>query len=86
MQLIKKTNPKITSWINAKPKIVIANDWSDDTSIPALLDTTDIERKENAKGKAEGWKRKRICRELVLKMVMKAESISSVSQSMNVLV
>ena len=71
LQLIRKTNQKITSWI---------------TSIPALLDTMDIERKENAKSKAEGWRRKRICHELVLEILMKAESISSVSQSMNVLV
>ena len=86
LQLIRKINQKITSWIIPKPIIVIANDWSDDTSIPALLDTMDIERKENAKSKVEGWKRKRICCELVLEILMKAESISSISQSMNVLV
>ena len=86
LQLIRKTNHKITDWTTPKPKIVIFNDWSDDTSLPALLDTTDIERKENARCKAEWWRRKRICQELVLEMMTRAGSRSAVSQIMNVLV
>ena len=45
MKLIKKTNQKIKSRITPKPIKVIENDWSDDISIPALMDTVDIERK-----------------------------------------
>ena len=87
MELIKKTNKKITGWIKPKPLIVIKeNHWSDDISIPAGIDPRDIERKENAKIMAESWKRRRICRELVIEMVMKAESLSTGSHIMDMLV
>ena len=79
MQLIRKTNHNITSWITPKPIIVIENDWSDDISIPDLRCTEEIERKENAKMKADSWMGQRICRDVLMEMICKAESISSVS-------
>ena len=84
MELIKKTNKKITGSIKPKPVIVIMeNDWSDDIAIPAGIDPRDIERKDNAKIMAEGWKRKKICRELVMEIVTSAESTCIISHIMN---
>ena len=77
LALIKKTNMKITGWIKTKPIEVIEMDWSFDRSIPTGMEPKEIERRENAKKLAEGWKRKRICRELVLELVTGAESMSA---------
>jgi hypothetical protein len=54
MELIKKTNTRITSWIKPKQKPAVKeDDWSDDISIPEIQCTEDIERREYAKIKAE---------------------------------
>ena len=87
MELVKKTNKNITGWIKTKPvAVIMVNDWSDDISIPTGIDPRDIERKVNAKSMAENLKRKRICLELVKEMVMKAESMSTGSHIMNMVV
>ena len=49
-------------------------DYTDDTSIPPEEDPSDIERKEVAKQKAEGWIPRRICKELVLELVASTDS------------
>ena len=61
--------------------MIIENDWSDDISIPTGIDPRDIERKETAKSMADSWKR--ICLEIVTEMVMRAESMSTGSHIMN---
>ena len=82
LALIKKTNKKIKS----KPVEVIEIDWSDDSSIPTGMEPKEVERKENAKSLAEGWKRKRICRELVLDLVTGEESMSASNHIINMVV
>ena len=80
MELIKKTNSKITNWTISKPQpAVIEDDWSDDISIPDIRCTEEIERKENAKKKADIWIGKRICRDIIMEMICNAEGISTVS-------
>ena len=80
MELIKKTNTRITSWIKPKQNPAVKeDDWSDDISIPEIQCTEDIERREYAKIKAECWMGKRICRELIVEMIRRAESVSSIS-------
>ena len=83
LALIRITNKKITDWIKQKPVEVIEMDWSDDSSIPTGMEPMEIERRENARCLAEGWKRKRICRELVLELLTGAESMSASSYIMN---
>ena len=86
LALIRKTNTKITGWITptSKPDRV-EDDWSDDISVPEILATEDIERREVAKMKAERWIGKRMCKELVLEMIMGVESLSSANQCMELI-
>ena len=62
---------------------MIEDDWSDDISIPEIQCTEDIEMREYAKIQAESWMGKRICRELIMEMIRRAESVSSINQCMN---
>ena len=85
MELIRKTNTRISNWIITEEKpAVIEDDWSDDISIPEIRCTEEIERKENAKIKAESWIGKRICRDIIMEIISRAEGKSKVSQCMNI--
>ena len=83
LALIRKTNTKISGWLTpaSKPEMV-EDDWSDDISVPEIQATEDIERREFAKMKAEVWKGRRLCKELVLEMVLRVEGWSSASLCM----
>ena len=83
LALIRKTNTKISGWLTptSKPEMV-EDDWSDDISVPEIQATEDIERREFAKMKAEVWKGRRLCKELVLEMVLRVEGLSSATLCM----